>query len=142
GAGIGAAGARGAAAGASHSAAGAAAPAGARAQATPAVRNLAKQLGVALESIPGSGPGGSITAGDVKRAANGVAAPGAGAASAGRSGGGVPVAPSGAIPAQPSRGESTATARAPALDEPAARIPLRRLRRKIAEHMRRSIATP
>ena len=86
---------------------------GARAQATPAVRNLAKQLGVVLESIAGSGPGGAVTAEDVKRAGSGGAAgagPAAGAATAGSG-------------------------------EPEERIPLRGLRRKIAEHMRRSLAT-
>ncbi len=36
--------------------------------ATPAVRALAKELGVKLESIKGSGPGGSITKEDVKEA--------------------------------------------------------------------------
>lgn len=46
----------------------------ARVQAAPAVRALAKDLGVALESVAGTGPGGAITADDVKRAA-GSAAP-------------------------------------------------------------------
>jgi pyruvate dehydrogenase E2 component (dihydrolipoamide acetyltransferase) len=74
-------------------------------QATPAVRNLAKQLGVVLDAIAGTGPGGAITADDVKRAAA-AAAP--------------------------------AVART---DEPEERVPLRGLRRKIAEHMRRSVST-
>lgn len=81
------------------------ASAGGRVQATPAVRQLAKQLGVAIESIAGSGPGGAVTADDVKRAAPGAAAP--------------PRA-------------------ADALEE---RVPLRGLRRKIAEHMRHSLDT-
>jgi len=89
---------------ASPAAAVAAAPA--RVQATPAVRQLAKQLGVALEALAGSGPGGAITADDVKRAVAGPAAPAAGS--------------------QPNAGE---------------RVPLRGLRRKIAEHMRHSIDT-
>ena len=71
------------------------APPAPRVQATPAVRQLAKQLSVPLESIAGSGPGGAITADDVKRAGN-------------------------------------------ASDE---RVPLRGLRRKIADHMRHSIDT-
>lgn len=76
-------------------------------QATPAVRNLAKQLNVALETIKGSGPGGIITADDVKGAAKvGASAP------------------------------DTAKQ-----DEPEERIALRGLRRKIAEHMRRSLST-
>jgi pyruvate dehydrogenase E2 component (dihydrolipoamide acetyltransferase) len=69
------------------------------------VRQLAKQLGVAIESIAGSGPGGAVTADDVKRAVPGaVASPRA----------------------------------ADALEE---RVPLRGLRRKIAEHMRHSLDT-
>jgi len=92
-----------AAATATRAAAPPAAPPGARAQAAPAVRALAKELGVALEAVGGSGPGGSITADDVRRAAGG--------------------AKPGAAPA----GET--------------RVPLRGLRRKIAEHMRHSLST-
>ena len=86
----------------------------ARIQATPAVRQLAKQLGVALERAAGTGPGGAITADDVRRAAAEPSAP-----------------PSGTAPATPS----------PAPAGPEERIPLRGLRRRIAEHMRHSIAT-
>lgn len=86
-----------------------AAASGARVEATPAVRALAKELGVSLESLTGTGPGGRITADDVKGAA-----------------GGAPPTP------------ATTTA-APAADE--TRVPLRGLRRKIAEHMRRSLST-
>jgi len=91
----------------------ASAPAGTattRVQATPAVRQLARQLGVTLESLAGSGPGGTITADDVQRA---VAA---------RSGDTTPAA------AAPSAAGGT-------------RIPLRGLRRRIAEHMRHSLDT-
>jgi pyruvate dehydrogenase E2 component (dihydrolipoamide acetyltransferase) len=84
-----------------------------RVQAAPAVRQLAKQLGVALESLMGSGPGGAITADDVKRAAGGASAAAAPATSA---------APGAGV--APSAGE---------------RVPLRGLRRRIAEHMRRSL---
>jgi len=80
-----------------------------RVEAAPAVRALAKELGVALESLRGSGVGGRITADDVKAAA------GSGAAAAGAS----PVAAEG----------------------PEERIALRGLRRRIAEHMRRSLST-
>src|SRR6185503_3233647 len=48
-----------------------------RVQATPAVRQLAQQLGVALEGIAGSGPGGAVTAEDVRRAVDTSAAPAA-----------------------------------------------------------------
>ncbi len=76
-------------------------------QATPAVRNLAKQLNVALETIKGSGPGGIITADDVKSAAK----------------------------------VSASAPNTAKQDEPEERIALRGLRRKIAEHMRRSVST-
>jgi len=78
-----------------------------RIEATPAVRALAKELGVALESLAGTGASGRITADDVKAAA-----------------GGAPAA---------------ARASTPTADEK--RVPLRGLRRKIAEHMRRSLTT-
>ena len=83
-----------------------------RVQATPAVRQLAQQLGVALEGIAGSGPEGAITADDVRRAAEGGPAKAA--------------SPAKTAPATPS-GET--------------RVPLRGLRRKIAEHMRHSLDT-
>jgi pyruvate dehydrogenase E2 component (dihydrolipoamide acetyltransferase) len=88
----------------------AAAPAvaGARIEATPAVRALAKELGVALERVTGTGPGGRITADDVKAAASGA-----------------PASPPAAVPSE----------------EGVTRVPLRGLRRKIAEHMRRSLST-
>ncbi|GIV00984.1 MAG: dihydrolipoamide acetyltransferase component of pyruvate dehydrogenase complex [Actinomycetota bacterium] len=47
-------------------------PAGAPPAATPAVRALAKRLGVDLASVRGSGPGGRITREDVEAAARGV----------------------------------------------------------------------
>ncbi len=78
-----------------------------RVEATPAVRALAKELQVALETVTGTGPGGRITADDVKAAAGGTT--------------------------------SAPTAAATAADEE--RVPLRGLRRKIAEHMRRSLST-
>jgi len=83
----------------------------AKLEATPAVRALAKELGVALESVRGTGPGGRITADDVKAA-------GSGASAAGGS----------ATPAAHAAGPET-------------RQPLRGLRRKIADHMRRSLST-
>ena len=81
----------------------------ARIEATPAVRALARDLGVALDALSGSGPGGRITADDVRGAAGGSAAP--------------------------------ALASPPPPDEPVERVPLRGLRRRIAEHMRRSVST-
>src|SRR6185369_14959258 len=89
---------------------------GARIEATPAVRALAKELGVALEKVAGSGPGGRITAEDVKAAAGGGASKTAAAL--------------GTAPAEPAPASRDET-----------RQPLRGLRRKIAEHMRRSLST-
>ena len=51
------------------------APPGARLRASPAARRRAEELGVALESVPGTGPEGRITLEDVERAA--AAAPAA-----------------------------------------------------------------
>jgi pyruvate dehydrogenase E2 component (dihydrolipoamide acetyltransferase) len=82
-----------------------AAPPGRAVQATPAVRQLAKKLNVALESVTGTGPGGRITPEDVEKA-------GAGGGTA-----------------------------APAASGPEERVPLRGLRKRIAEHMRRSLST-
>ena len=98
----------------------AAAPAG-RVQAAPAVRQLAKQLGVTLESVAGSGPGGAITADDVRAAAGGAPARTA-----------APAAAAGPGPAPAATGVESAEA---------GRIPLRGLRRRIAEHMRHSLDT-
>ena len=56
------------------SAAAAAGP-GATVQATPAVRQLARELGVALERVSATGPGARITAEDVRRAASGPPPP-------------------------------------------------------------------
>jgi pyruvate/2-oxoglutarate dehydrogenase complex dihydrolipoamide acyltransferase (E2) component len=47
-----------------------------RTQATPVVRRIAQGLGVDLESVAGSGPGGRITEDDVRAAASGTAAEG------------------------------------------------------------------
>jgi len=50
--------------------------------ATPVVRKLAKDLGVELGEVPGSGPGGRISGEDVRRAAESKASAGAAAESA------------------------------------------------------------
>ena len=106
-----------------------------RVQATPAVRQLAKQMGVALEAITGSGPGGAITADDVKRAGDAGGAGAAPAAAGSAPAAAKPTPAAGNAPASP-----TGTAKsAPAANEE--RVPLRGLRRKMAEHMRHSIDT-
>jgi pyruvate dehydrogenase E2 component (dihydrolipoamide acetyltransferase) len=87
-------------------------------QATPAVRQLARELGVSLERLAGSGPQGRITAEDVRAAA---------------------------AAGQVRQGASTVSAHRPP-ESPTdtgreERVPLRGLRRKIAENMRRSLDT-
>ena len=56
-------------------AAAAPAPPALRPRAAPAVRRLAVELGVDLQTVAATGPGGRIVADDVRRAANGGAAP-------------------------------------------------------------------
>lgn len=101
------------------------APGRARVQAAPPVRKLARALGVDLAAIEGSGPGGRITRADVEASAAARAA----AAGAPRPG----TAPEPAAPAPP---PPPLRAR-PAHPEiaPGRRVPLRGIRRTIAERM-------
>jgi len=50
-------------------------PASSRPRATPVARRLADELGVSLDSLEGSGPGGRVVESDVRRAAESVPAP-------------------------------------------------------------------
>lgn len=86
--------------------------------AAPATRRLARERGVDLRSIAGTGPRGRITKDDVENAGAG-AAPAAPAAPAPA---GRPAAPARQAPPPPPAGGEL-------------RIPLRGLRKKIAEHM-------
>jgi pyruvate dehydrogenase E2 component (dihydrolipoamide acetyltransferase) len=86
-----------------------------RALATPAVRKLARELGVDIQSVAGSGESGRVLADDVRMAAHKPAPP--------------PVAPS------PSRSPGPVSR---TLAEDVVRVPLRGTRRAIAEHMVRS----
>ena len=104
----------------------AASPAGQKALATPAVRAMARSLGVDLRAVHGSGKGGRVTKDDLAglqagtvapRRENGHAAPFQAPAEEGR---GRPLGP-------PSKNEE--------------RIPLRGLRKRIAENMARSKRT-
>src|SRR5439155_17557674 len=81
-----------------------------------------------LTGLPGTGPGGAVTAEDVRRAAERKTAQ-------------TPAEDVARDVAEPARGNASAVAIRPASDERESRIPLRGLRRKIAEHMRRSIET-
>ena len=92
-----------------------------RVEATPAVRALAKQMGVTLERVTGTGPDGRISMDDVRAAA-------------------APATPSGADAPDGSKANLSG-ATAPDGSNDTTRVPLRGLRRKIAEHMRHSLST-
>ena len=104
--------------------------------AAPTTRRLARDLGVALEEVTGSGPHGRILREDVERAAAGDAAPGATAPAGASAPGETPPA------AAPARAAAAASRAARALAAPPARrsesgtpgevLPLRGVRRTIA----------
>lgn len=99
---------------------------GRRALATPAVRRVARELGVDIDRVPGTGSAGRVTAEDVQNFARGGAA-------------GAEEAAAPAAPAPTAAPAETPAARpaAPAA-QPGERVPLRGIRRKIAEAMVRS----
>jgi pyruvate dehydrogenase E2 component (dihydrolipoamide acetyltransferase) len=89
--------------------------AGRRALATPAVRALARTMGLDLQQVPGTGRGGRVTKEDLQAHGAGDGVPGQGA-------------PAGALaPAAPERAER--------------RVALRGVRRRIAENMTRAART-
>jgi pyruvate dehydrogenase E2 component (dihydrolipoamide acetyltransferase) len=94
-------------------------PPGQRALATPATRRLARESGVDIETVEGTGPGGRVSDDDVRRAAGGAAAPRADAAAPRATA----AIPSAAPPAPP-----------PAAGEDRV-IPIRGLRKRIYERM-------
>jgi len=104
-----------------------------RALATPPVRKLARELGVDIDALEGSGPGGRVTRDDVQAAASGpaTAAPAAPAAPATVATPAAPAAPAAAPVARRARGTSA---------EPE-RIPVRSIRRTIAERLVRAKQT-
>jgi pyruvate dehydrogenase E2 component (dihydrolipoamide acetyltransferase) len=83
-----------------------------KALATPAVRAMAREMGIAIDGISGSGPGGRVTKDDVE-------------AARGRRNG-------------PTATPTTTPATGAGAVAPDERIPLRGLRKRIAEHMARS----
>jgi pyruvate dehydrogenase E2 component (dihydrolipoamide acetyltransferase) len=98
--------------------------------ATPATRRLARELGVDLKGVRGSGPGGRVLDEDVRAAASGprvTAAPGSPAAA--------PAAPGG--PAKPLAAVGLEAPPLPRFEQwgPVERAPLSHLRRTIAERM-------
>jgi pyruvate dehydrogenase E2 component (dihydrolipoamide acetyltransferase) len=105
------------------------APAG-KALATPAVRRIARELGVDINRVPASGRGGRVTAGDVQGYSNGSGASGRASPRFEEPRGG---APGGAA--------ARAPLPAPSTDGVAQRIPFRGVRRKIAQALSQSIQT-
>jgi pyruvate dehydrogenase E2 component (dihydrolipoamide acetyltransferase) len=97
-----------------------------RVLATPATRKLARELGVDISQIRGTGPGGRVTDEDVRRFADARTAP-------------QPPPPSPAptpSPAAPAFAPSAVVT-----DRREERIPLRGIRKRIAEHMHQSKTT-
>jgi pyruvate dehydrogenase E2 component (dihydrolipoamide acetyltransferase) len=114
-----------------------------KALAAPAVRALARELGLAIDDVPGTGPGGRVTKEDLEAArtrGNGTARRNgqeerarAEVRDRGEGGGE-------SVPVQgPGRGAPPGVA--PARDAGDERVPLRGVRRKIAENMARSKRT-
>ncbi|HEY6099547.1 MAG TPA: dihydrolipoamide acetyltransferase family protein [Anaeromyxobacter sp.] len=109
---------------------------GPKALATPAVRALAREMGVDVNAVPGTGPGGRVTKDDLsahRTRKNGQQLPAAAATP-------TPASTPSATPAPASAPSAT---RAPPLGTRGAeeRIPLRGVRKKIAENMARSKRT-
>ncbi|MFG0252338.1 MAG: dihydrolipoamide acetyltransferase family protein, partial [Phycisphaerales bacterium JB038] len=108
-----------------------------KALATPAVRRLARDLGVDINQVPGSGIGGRVMEKDVRGFAGSGAAPAAPAATLSD---GATATPAGTAPAF-----APAAVQFPAVPVDASgvaeRIPFRGVRRKIAESLSRSIHT-
>jgi 2-oxoisovalerate dehydrogenase E2 component (dihydrolipoyl transacylase) len=123
--------------------------AGAGLHVSPAVRMLAREHGVDLAGVPGSGLGGRITKKDIlewvqhRDSRPAAAAPAAPVPSA------VPEAALAAPPAAPAAAPPPAAAAPPAVPAPAAPppaagdtlVPLTPMRKAIAEHMTRSVQT-
>jgi pyruvate dehydrogenase E2 component (dihydrolipoamide acetyltransferase) len=115
---------------AAYGGAGGAAPGGAthgdaRALAKPPVRKLAKDLGVDLTGLTGSGPHGSITRDDVQQAASAPAGDGLAAAPAG-------LAPGGPAPGGLAAGGAGAMLRGLATGPREERVPIRGVRKHTA----------
>jgi pyruvate dehydrogenase E2 component (dihydrolipoamide acetyltransferase) len=101
-----------------------------KALATPAVRAMAREMGIAIDGISGSGPGGRVTKDDVE-------------AARGRRNGhsempGSTSTESPTATSTPTATPTTTPATGAGAGAPDERIPLRGLRKRIAEHMARS----
>jgi pyruvate dehydrogenase E2 component (dihydrolipoamide acetyltransferase) len=108
-------------------------PSTAKAQATPAVRRIARDMRVDINHVPGSGRGGRVTASDVEQFAASTARP-------------AQATPSTVVPATVSKEPTAepmplATRVATPIEGVAERIPFRGIRRKIAESLLHSVRT-
>jgi 2-oxoisovalerate dehydrogenase E2 component (dihydrolipoyl transacylase) len=108
-------------------------PSGGAVLAKPPVRKLAKDLGVDLESLAGSGPGGVITRDDVMQASTRLRAQPVEADMTAEPVKAMPVEPAKAMPAEPFEAR-----RAPRED---VRIPIKGVRKSMADAMSRSAST-
>ena len=116
-----------------------AAPSTGRAQATPPVRKLARDLGVDIDTVRGSGPGGRVTREDVQSAAKAPSKPAAAKA---------PEQPAAQTPTSQQQQPAASAAPKPAPLQPVERrtpgveeeerLPVRAIRRSIAKQMVRS----
>jgi pyruvate dehydrogenase E2 component (dihydrolipoamide acetyltransferase) len=97
-----------------------------KALATPAVRRIARELGIDIQLVPGSGRGGRVTASDVESFAGAGAAPAAAPATGGFAPRAAAIAPGSVY-----------------IDQQGVvqRVPFRGIRRKIAESLDRSVRT-
>ena len=104
--------------------------------ATPSTRRLARELGVDLHAVNGSGPGGRVTDDDVRAAAGGGAASRSGATTE-RAPAGRPAAPEPPAVAKPLARVGVEPPALPKFEQwgPIERQPLSHLRRTIAERM-------
>ena len=107
-------------------------PSGKRVLATPAARALARQMGVDIQRVPGTGPGGRVTKEDLAKARNGHGAP----AGDGMAGGAPP--PQRPAPFADELPQRRPTAEVEHGDEV---VPLRGIRRRMAERMAQSKRT-
>lgn len=105
-----------------------------KALATPAVRRLARDLGVDIDSVTGTGIGGRVTEKDVRAAAEGSSRSAASGVSA------APAAPRRATPsAAPAPAPKPAPRAAIPQGAESLRIPIRDVRRVIANRLRQSV---
>ncbi len=116
--------------------------AGGKVLATPAVRRIARDMGVDINAVPGSGIGGRVTEKDVRAAASGDCPPTRLTASPSPA---VSTAAPAGTPVQQVATQSSPPAVAPrpafAPGEAVSRVPFRGVRRKIAQRLRESVDT-